>query len=259
MNGKEAMDNRDDQISAYLDGAMSAQEARAFEAEMECDPALAEAVMRLRGNDDLLKTAFDAPIHAPIGADMLERFGLAGSPPASNIVDFAVAREARVERTRARELMQHWRWPLAGALAASLVAVVTVGTQWTGSQPFDLESSKAFQVAMQDLPSTTRTKLEDGRDVSSTLSFAAGDGRYCREFVLDGGSHSQSGIACRGIRDWSVEALVKGANTVPDGTEIRAAAGVDGLSLDSAYRRLNASDPVDSTLEKDLISKGWVK
>ena len=115
MNGKEAMDNWDSQIDAYLDGAMSVDEARAFEAEIERDPALAEALIRLRDNDELLKTAFDAPMREPIGADMLERFGLAGALPASNIVDFAVAREARVERTRARELVQRWRWPLAGA------------------------------------------------------------------------------------------------------------------------------------------------
>jgi negative regulator of sigma E activity len=259
MTGKQTMQNRDEQISAYLDGCLSDADMLAFEADMEREPALAEAVFRWQSNDSTLRQAFDAPIQEPISDEMLARFGLADTPLASNIIDFKSAQNARSERHRARDLVAQWRWPLAGALTASLVAVVTVGTQISNDAPFDIKSSNLFQIAMQDSPSSVQSKIENGQDLSPTLSFIDGSGRYCREFALSGAGTQDSGIACRASDKWQIEAIVKRTHAMPAGGEIHTAGGADVKSLDSVYKRLSASDPLSGNEEKSLITNGWKK
>jgi negative regulator of sigma E activity len=257
MTGKQTMQNRDEQISAYLDGGLSDADMLAFEADMERDPALAESVLRWRSNDSILRHAFDAPIQEPISDEMLSRFGLAETQLESNIIDFKAAQNARSEGRRARDLVAQWRWPLAGALAASLVAIVTVGTQISNDAPFDIKSSNSFQIAMQDSPSSLQSKIENGQDLSPTLSFIDGSGRYCREFALTGAETQESGIACRAKGKWQIEAIVNAGNALAAGSAIQTAGGAEVKSLDSVYQRLSASDPLGENEEKSLILNGW--
>jgi hypothetical protein len=259
MTKEQPIPDRDDRISAYLDGALSAAEMQSFEAEMERDPVLADAVGHWLANDAALKSAFEAPMHEPVTDEMLTRFGLADRPAASNVIDFRVARDAKVEQNRARNFGAQWRWPLAGALAASLVAVVTFGTRVSNDAPFDINRSKSFQVAMQDSPSNVTRRVENGQDVSPTLSFVDGAGRFCREFAVSGQESQKSGIACKTDDKWHIEAIVKGRNALPDAREIQTAGGAEGSSLNSAYERLRASDPLGIDEEKALITKGWEK
>jgi hypothetical protein len=259
MTGEQLMQDRYDQISAYLDGTLSDAANLAFEADMERDLALADAVMRWQSNDSALKNAYNAPMHEPISSEMLIRLGLADQVPASNIIDFRAAQNARVEKGRARNLVAQWRWLVAGSLAASLVAAVMFQTQLSDDAPFDIKTSKSFQVAMQETASLARSKVENGQDVSPTLSFVDGTGRYCREFALAGKTTQQRGIACRANKKWRIEAVVNGDNALPAGSAIQTAAGADGKSLDSVYDRLGASDPLGANEEKTMIIMGWKK
>ena len=68
MTGKPDIHER---IAAYLDGALSESEARAFEQEVDENPSLAAELERLMDNDALLRAAYAEPSH-------VERFGRLG-------------------------------------------------------------------------------------------------------------------------------------------------------------------------------------
>ena len=242
---------RDERIAAWMDGMMSDAQAAAFEAEMEADPALAEEVRRLMENDQRLR---DAIPEKPVGDDLMAKFGLGDA----QVIDFAAAKAAKAKRDKAEKSLKRppstprWRLPAIGLAAAAVIAVIVVSRP-----PSGLEGQVEFQMAMQSLPSNASQGLTDGSVATPRLTFTAGDGRYCREFAVVGNGAAKSGVACKGDRLWTVEALVKGAPDASDPDAIRTAGGADGASLDSTYNRLKAKDPVSAQREKDLISAGW--
>jgi hypothetical protein len=247
----------DEQIVAWLDGALSDADKVSFEAAMEADPVLAEQVLRWQNNDGLLKAAIP---EEPVSDALLAGLGLAPESVEATVINLADVRAALDEKRAAKaSLFNRLRWPAMGALAASVAAAVVLLPQLRGDAPVGLEGSKAFQVAMQSNASTQGRKLEDGRLAMPMLSFKAGDGRYCREFHVSGSAGAESGIACRGAERWSVEALVKGGAGPEDQGEVRTAAGANGSSLDATYEKLNASDPMAAVEERDQIAKAWKK
>jgi anti-sigma-K factor RskA len=258
MNGADDMNGQDERISAWLDGAMSPQEAAAFEKEMEGNPEMASLVERWRGNDARLRAAYQSPEAGAISDALLGRLGLADQQPADNVValdDFRAARRAALNDNAAP---YKWRWPLVGSIAASVVAVLAIGSFWL-QQPSGIEGQPAFQTAMNGTNSGVAIALSDAQTLTPILSFEAGDGRFCREFALSGAAGSNQGIACKSAGQWQVEALVKGGGALPTNDEIRTAGGKDDASLDAVYRRLDAGDPIGSEKEKSLISNGWQK
>lgn len=236
----------EERISLYLDGGMDSEQRAAFEREMAARPELAEAVAQWRTNDERLRSAFDLPMPEGLAA----RLGLERAA-APKVVDLASARQQREQR---RRIPARWGWAGGGALAASLVAAVTLGLVGGGSGA-DPYASEQFQVAMQTLPSSRPAQLAGGRVLTPTLSFADGSGRFCREFAMTG-EEPQIGIACRSGGRWNVEGVAAGAGPGGDPAEIRTAAG-EGEALDPIYNRLGAGDPLDPERERQLIVGGW--
>jgi anti-sigma factor RsiW len=247
MTKKSSIEER---IAAFLDGQMNDAETAAFEAEMNADPELAEVVVRMADNDDLLRSAFDAPIQQGVDDALIARMGLA-EPESAQVIDIASARQAKVIAANDDSPgWQRWRWPAMGAVAAAVVAAVMLQTGPSTSE------DAQFAQAMESLPSGQIAKLAAGETVQPLLTFKAGDGRYCRDFSRSG-AQPVSGIACRGGNGWSVEAKAKGATTLGNSGQIETAAGADESALTDAYARLDASDPLDGEAEKALIAKGW--
>lgn len=240
--------DQESRIAAYLDGQMSAADLASFEADLEQDPALAEAVARFGANDGLLRAAFEPPMQEPVDDALLTRMGL-GSADVVNLVDRRPSKPSVAANDDARRWAR-WRWPAAGAIAAALV--VTVMTQ-TGQAP---TTEQQFAQAMETLASGQSVALASGEAITPVLTFKAGDGRYCREFSRSGAT-AATGIACRGGSGWVIEAEAKGANQSKSGNQIATADGADSGKLDEAYARLKASDPVDGDTEKALIAVSW--
>ncbi len=146
-------------------------------------------------------------------------------------------------------LWRRWQWPVGGAIAACL-ALVMVWQSGGGSDD-------AFSVAMETTPSSVTASLGDQTKVTPQLTFAANDGRFCREFLKESGGNAETGIACRSKGTWTIEALAKGGAALQNPGEIATAAGTDTNALDGAYERLGASDPFDAAAEKALIDGKW--
>ena len=188
--------NRDEQIAAFLDGRLPDAEMSDFEAEMENDPGLAKEVARIAGNDDLLRAAFDGPMQEPVDQALIERMGLGAT-------DSPIIANAANDNP---PLWRRWQWPMGGAIAASL-ALVMVWQSGGGSDD-------AFSVAMETTPSSVTASLSDQTKVTPQLTFAANDGRFCREFLKESGGNAETGIACRSKGTWSIEVLAKGGRAL---------------------------------------------
>lgn len=257
MNGADDMDRDHERVSAYVSGEMTPHEAAAFEQEIEGNLELAAIVERWRGNDAMLKQAFVAPEATDISGALLARLGLAETATPENVVALDSFRRQRTMQND-NSTSPKWRWPLVGSIAASLVVAVAVGNFWL-PKPTGIASEAAFQTAMNGSASGVAVALNDTQTLTPILSFEAKDGRFCREFAVEGHAAGIQGIACKSGNQWTVEALVTGAGTLPSNGDIRTAGGKDSASLEAAYDRLGASDPLNAENENNYISNGWKK
>ena len=247
---------REEMVSAYLDGALNADESAEVEALIASDPAFAEMVARLRDNDRLLHAALTAAVPEVADAATLRRFGIAPAATAPAAKPSATAPSAK---PAANDNLRRWLWPGALTAIAASAAVVMLGQPRQVQAPWQ---TAQFAAALERTPSLQAASLPDDASVSPSLSFAAGDGRFCREFKLTAKAAAQSrdGIACRGAGgEWQAVALIAPAGSRPTGNSIEVAAGADGGALDPAYRRLAASDPLGAERERELIASHWQK
>ena len=261
MSGAKDMDSEQDRVSAYLGGAMTPTEAAAFEREMEGDAQLAAIVERWQRNDALLKKAFTTPEADHVSGALLDRLGLADIPADSadsNVIAIGAAKRSPVTAQNDNVASPQRRWAIAGSIAASVAVAIAVGSFWT-SKPEGIGSEPLFQSALDGSASGTSVALNDQQKLTPILSFKAGDGRFCREFALEGQGSGEQGVACKSGKIWVIEALVKGGGALPSNSEIRTAAGQDAASLDATYGRLGAGDPLSRENEMNAISEGWVK
>lgn len=229
-------------MSAYLDGALSADQTAEVEAMIAADPAVAETLSRLRDNDRLLRAALSDAVPDVADFATLRRFGI--EPPAS-------ARPAAANDNR------RWLWTGLGAAVAASLALFLAVPRPPVAQPWQ---TAQFAHALEATPSLQTASLPDDASISPTLSFAAGDGRFCREFKLTAktAADSRDGIACRGAGgEWRAVALVAPAGALAAGNSIEVASGADPAALDAAYRKLAASDPLPAAEERALIAVHW--
>lgn len=225
----------DEQLSAWLDGALSPDEAARVEAAIAADPELAERAASWQAADNRIAEAFAPMAQQPVDAELLARLGLAEPP-------VLVA---------ANDNSPWWRrhvLPLSGAIAASLVAVAVL--LQTGAPPHSAD--QGLSLALETTPSLGVARLTDGRALRPLLTVHSADGRYCREYQVG----NQSGLACREGNVWKVEATGP-AQPLANPGDIDLAGGADAAPLAAAYTRIGASDPLDAAEEAALLKRKW--
>jgi hypothetical protein len=228
-----------ERMSAYIDGTLDEADAIALEAEMASSPDLARQLAQMRASDKALRSVFGAQMHDRVA-------GRRAAPPpdlkGADVLDFAAA---RAKRDSAKPVLARRDWRAYATLAGTLVA----GALFLGA-PGPLSRQEEIQAALARIfdhsASGQKVTLAGGMTITPRFSFAAKDGRYCREFASDG----QAGIACRSAGGWTVEALAS-----DDGRK-----GKIGTSaaLDQDYARLGTGDAFDAPHEKALIANGWM-
>lgn len=242
-----AQNERDLRIAAYLDGAMSEEEALQFERELEADPELADEVARFAANDDLLRQAMAVDEGAGVDDAFLARMGLAEAavapPPVSD--QYASPEPANDNPP----FWRRWQVGAGAAIAACLSLVLTFALPGTGHS--------GLGDALENTPSGQLASLSDGARLTPILTFEAGDGRFCREFTFAISQSESSGIACRSSTGWQIEAWSDDAVEIPDSREIALASGGASDDLDAAYARLDAGDPLPIDREREIIVSGW--
>ncbi|MEQ1688224.1 MAG: hypothetical protein ABL874_06600 [Sphingopyxis sp.] len=241
------------QIARYLDGEMDAATRTVFEAELEHNPELAVVVAQWRVNDTALQKLFAG---CPVDEALIARLGLGSDSAArsASIIDFAAVRAKRVVHAPQSATSGRWvkpRWIASGAIAAALALAVSI--KMMTATP-GLSDGPAFQLAMQQNITGQSTPIGDSQ-VVPVLSFAANDGRFCREYRVEGAA-SMRGITCRDDRRWTTEAEVSIASA-PDATGIVAASGEASAVIDTAYVRLRGGDPLNAAQERAAIIDEW--
>lgn len=236
MNEDEAL------LTAYLDGEMTEAQAAAFEARLEAEPELMAKAADWRAVDRQITDALAPLAEGPVPDELLYSLGLARPAPLPTASPAATPVAANDNRGIRRLAIG-----IGGALAASLAAVLLLVPREAAAPQHDLS------FALETSRSGQTVRLADGGDITPTLTVRAADGRYCREYRAPQGL----GLACRNAGGgWTVTATGAGAG-LEDASRIAVAAGPSGASLDAAYRKLGASDPLDASAEDRLLRSGW--
>jgi hypothetical protein len=224
-------------IIAWIDGALSPEEAAEVEAAVAADPGLAAVAERHRRIRARFESAFTPLLTDP--AQQRKR------RPAQ-VVSLAAVREQR-SAPIAPEKTSRWKgwlWP-AGVVASLLVGVLA-GQGLTPRGIIDRNDALVLTPAIAEV--LDRQSSGDLGTVNVALSFKDHDGRFCRSFV----AQYIGGVACK----------------AGDGWQLRYAAPIDGArgdyrmaGSDPASARVIATmiagAPFDAEAERKAIAAGW--
>ncbi len=219
----------DDELAmAYADGALDPIAAKRFEKRMADAPALAKAVEAHRRLRARLQGGFapiaDAPL--PERLTQLLQSGVTELRPKAGVVRY---------------------WRAAAAMAACLVAALTIGHFWQVAP-----TSGGQRVASGSLARSLDQQLAGAEGPTRILvSFRNRQGAFCRVFEAP----AASGIACREEEGWILRRaqLHAGAGD----SEYRQAASVDS-ELMAAAQEMMVGDPLSSKEERSSKASGWL-
>lgn len=227
-------DTTEELLAAYVDGALSGDQLRAFEARLTAEPDLAARAAAWKANDAFMAGAF-APISAkPVDEATLVELGLA---PAT--------------QQAANDNPPWWHrraLPLVGGSLAAGLALVLVLTGRPAA-PDD----NGLSVALDTTPSLKAAKLSDGSTVLPRLTVRAADGRWCREYSRG----TIEALACRENSGWKVIDQAEAPQAEQSQGGVVLASGADAVPLSRTYARIGASDPLDAAAEARAIENGW--
>lgn len=211
---------KSEDIAAYVDGELSAAEARDIEAILEIDPHASAEVQRLREINSLLKAAHSEMLNEPVPLAL-----------ASQVQQTLTLAETRMAETRMAETAdlgaqgpvgQGWRqWGLQ-AVAASLLAVVlsfpagfyaaelrqeaVLAEMATVREADQLAMATALTEALEKRLSGVAVDWHNPASgsrgaVTPVRTFRNADGSWCREYLeeatIEGALDKRRAIACR--------------------------------------------------------------
>lgn len=258
----------DEMLMAYADGALSEAEAAAVERLLrDGDPEARAAVEEFRRTAALVRAAYADEAAEPVPADLVRT--VLGHAPARKPPGLSRLRRARASAA-----------PYALALAASLVAVLAVGSLWFSLAPPQAVVADALRIGPVEAGSrlaNVLAKVPSGTPVEASTSASGGDAqlmvvgtfydrheRICREVELMDRALApqQVAVACRAPEDgrWSVEGIARIA-AAPDATSgsYAPAGAPEKEALQGLMQALGAGDALSADDERRLIERGWQK
>ena len=250
----------DEQLSAYLDGALPESEMDAITDALADSDELADRLANMRGADTWLRQEFAAVDKTPVRQetlDMIDQHGSAEQESADTVVAFRNPKQTEAPRG----------WPAWGqAVAASVtlaVGVLTGMQMGDGTQPAGetlqvaglIAPSDPLHIVLQSTPSMQSTTFDGGITAMPTLSFAAADGTYCRELTITAASTENRSLACQTEGGWLVRASVAMPKT--SANEGFTTASADTQLIDETIRNLMQGDTLTPEQEIALIDKDW--
>jgi hypothetical protein len=240
-----------EQLMAFADGEVTADEADEIDRAVSADPALARQLEDILAVTARVRDTMPTP--EPIPADealaTLIR-GRLSAEPDSSVVELAA------RRRRVPGWAQAAAWP--SAIAATLLVGISLG--WSvkpaneGILTVDGAPRAELASALTTTPSGGLTRVTPGSSVRPTLSFATADGRLCRQFALEG-RRVMNGVACKEGESWRVVALA--ASQDSRGGDYTTAAGPASDAVVAVVDGLIAGEPLDQAQEAARIRTGW--
>lgn len=257
----------DEQLSAYLDGALPEEDMTKITDALAASDELMERLESLKATDSWLERQFSALDDLPIRSetlDLIANHETQANESKSTGDDTVVALKPRAATARATG------WPSWGqAIAASVALIVGVVTGMQMRTPSGAPTQAPLQTAgliapssplydvLQKTPSMQPVNLaQQSMTAQPTLSFKTSSGSFCREFQLTGTNSQSRNVACRATDGWLIQASVASSiNAV--GGENYIPATADNAIIDQTIRSLMAGDILTAADETAAIERDW--
>ena len=236
-----------EEIMAYADGELDGEHAKRVEQAVAADPVLRAELEYHRRTRAAAREAFDRMARAPMSPGLTQLAGALTAP--RHPTAWAAAPRSAGE---ARRIWAPLALPAALAAALGIGVISTALVTASNDDLIDWRNgpSAGTQLArvLDRTPSGEASGANDRR-VTVVGSFAASDGRLCRQFELSG---SADGVACRKNGGWSIIALAQR----PGGSgSYQAAGGQDPVAI--AVAGLKPGARIEGAEEKALIDRKW--
>lgn len=238
-----------DRLAAFVDGALSPEEAAAVVMHLADHPGDQAYVDDLLAASEALALAFGGPLTEPVPPGIMAAImGGDHAPSPSNVVPLRP------------------RWPLlaaGAALAAALAAVavlVTPGAPGGAVAVGPVAAESALADLLQTRASGVPVTWPGGAEAMVLASFAMPDGRICREFeVIDmGADRIDYGISCHGAAGWDVEVAVADLTRGGEAQGFVPAEGDEVQALTVFLDGAGATVPLDPAAEAAAMARGWM-
>jgi len=244
-------------LSQYLDGELAPALSRTLESRLHNEVLLQAGLVRMQELNHRLKDALAEQDQIPESISALLESNASENDVhvgTASVLSFPGRPQTAPAATATRPA---WMYAVAasfvGAIALTLVA--DLGGKGTQSQ---LPGNDAMVTAALDsVPSGDGwAVLEDGREIQPVLSFPHEDGRWCREYLLRGGSSDWRAVACREDQGWATQAA--GLESFLEGADAYRPAGASDSAPVASFISQHAGDiALGRDAENALINSRW--
>lgn len=256
-------------MMAYADLRLEGEMGDRIADMAENDPDVAAQIEALRSSAAAVSRAFDAPLHQPIPRKMLALLehhpataSAKNSPFATLIAGVSALFGGGVAQGAAG---------IGGGVRIAGVATLTILAGFCGfglaqygstppSEPVYLAGvmphDSPFGAALGEGLSARNVTLANDVTVRPVLTFAADDGRMCREFEIRSAAAASAGIACANSGGWQLETLAALTQPAANGGYQVASGRADAV-LEDTYERLGMGLAFDAVQEQCAIDAAW--
>ena len=254
----------DETLIAFADRELDAAQNALLQVALQNDPAIRQRIDGLLYQRQRLGAAFASVLDEPLPERLVQclRSPVASEAPSTTLP------ESHQKTSFVATLGRYWQafaqqvWPTStggtwGALAASVMLGVLLGTQWRpgGNPDIGLAVHGGRLLAEGTIAQALASQLANAPQVdpsvSVQLSFIDQSGNYCRTFTTPG----LAGLACLETKGWAVQVLTPSDRST-SGEVRQAASGLPPAILDAVDQRI-AGSPFDAAGEKAARTRGW--
>ena len=229
----------DEQLSAFLDQELSAQEMTQIREALSVDLALADRLAEFAVTDELVRAHASTIDSIPI-PDSITRL-----LETNKVVELSWWRRTH------QQITEH------AALAASVALLMGLGFGYlipAGSGSADPDWLHLTS-HLETTPSGISLAVNADTQLVSRFSFLDQQNTYCRQFLLQSASAVTENVACRVDGDWELIATAK-TSRVFNQTEYSLASGA--ALLDSTLDAMMSGQALSLDEEALLIEQRWV-
>ncbi|MCE3253304.1 MAG: hypothetical protein K0Q67_2324 [Cellvibrio sp.] len=232
----------DEQLSAFLDAELPANEMEHIRQQLIGDETLANRLAELAMVDEQIAQHYSRIDTQPMPTTITRL--LAQDPPAT-VITFPRWKKFQ------RGLEQH------AAIAACTALVLGFGFAQLVPVNNDSERSEwnAIAQALDSTVSGMENILADNKRIKPRLTFINQEGNYCRQFTVLDTATSAENIACHINGEWQLSMTVYNREVTRAGDYQTATAG---SLLDSALDTMMQGEAFDAQAEAEIISRDWM-
>lgn len=237
----------DEDLSAFIDGALDPERHAALEAQLGADASLAARLGALVDANDAIKHAFDAPLVEPVPARFQALLAETTAPPrpTGSIMPFPIRPQPPAAHA--------WRMAMAAGVAL-VVGAIGGGVGAGLLAPRDGALMARLGPALQTTASAQTAQLGGQETLKPILTFVAADGRFCREFEYAQRGDGFVGVACMEGKIWRLEAMLAAETRADAADGYRQATGHAAVALDAVLSALGAQEPLSAEAEKEALA-----